>query len=1453
MRHAFRYLPRLLPYARPHRKSLALSALLMALGVAASLGAPWPLALLVDSALGDRPAPSWLQALGLDTTSRLVWAAVIASVGLVIVSGGLNVLDNYVNTRIAQRMTLAYRSELFEHSLRLPMSYHDRWRRGALMFTINHNSACMGDITVALLPLVQNALTVVGMVFVAFRIEPVLALLSLTVVPFVYYSTGWYGGYVEPRLRSVRDMESESLSIVHEAMAMVRVILTFGRNQHEHTRFLSQGTTAVQARIALTVQQTVFSLVLNLITAVGTALVLWFGAHQVIAGRLSIGQLLVVLAYVVAIYQPLTAISSTIAGLQQQLISLEAALEMSDAKVEVFDRPGARDVARARGEVRFEGVGFDYPDRVGTLRDINFVAEPGAVVAVVGPTGAGKSTLVSLLPRLVDPSMGRVLLDGVDLRDLRLAALRSQCSIVMQEPLLFSGSIMSNIRYGDLDATDAAVQAAARDANAHDFITRLPSGYNTILGERGQTLSGGERQRIAIARAFLRDAPLLVLDEPTSSVDSRTEAVILEALERLMAGRTTFMIAHRLSTVRGATQILVIDDGRLVEQGTHSGLLATGGLYAEMVAAQDTRPTAVVEVGSSAPAETGELLEVELPVAGSVMPTTTKAPTLARRPVVVVLGMLTKMPVAGVAWQTMHYLAGFERLGYETYYVEAHGRTPSMLMKHEGDDGPALAAAHLDRLMRRFGLAGRWAYQAVHSDERVLGMSTGGLSALFARADLVVNLHGGTEPLPEHYATGRLIYVETDPVQLQVELHDGVASTRAFLDPHLAFFTFGENIGRPGCGLPPTPGYEFRPTRQPVVLDFWPSSPIADGTPFTTVGNWRQAWREVTLDGEVYGWSKHTEFATLLGLPRRCPQAIVELALSSCSPAEAQQLRDNGFDVREAMPLSLDPDSYRTYLQDSAGEVTAAKDQNVRLRTGWFSDRSATYLASGRPVITQDTGFSRVLPTGVGLHSWRSLEDAALAVDAVLADPKAQSLAAREIAEECFASDRVLGRLLTDLGMPARVGGDRRPAAAPAIPASLVLDAVSRRPLVLPDATVAHARTLEYPVPAAGVDHEHPAVSVVVVCHNQQTLTRLCLASLLADTGAPRFEVVVVDNASQDQTVDDVASLAAVDPRVRLLALATNTGFAAGVNAGVTAARGDVLVILNNDTVVPPGTLGRLVDHVADPEVGAVGPVTNRCGNEAEVEVDWSTYGELVASAERRAREHAGRVFDLPVLTLFCTAVRRETLDQVGLLDERFGVGLFEDDDWAHRVRAAGLRLVVAEDALVHHHGEGSLGPLVASGEHADLFARNRAAFEAKWSATWQPHAHRPEAGYLKQTRRVCERVRAAVPADASVLVVSKGDAALLRLGRTAAHFPQGPDGDFAGHYPGDSGQAVDHLEALTARGFTHLVFPATAEWWLEHYAGLARYLDETAEQVVADDDCRIFRLHARLTAPVAP
>jgi ATP-binding cassette subfamily B protein/subfamily B ATP-binding cassette protein MsbA len=331
-----------------------------------------------------------------------------------------------------------------------------------------------------------------------------------------------------------------------------------------------------------------FSLVVTMITATGTALVLGVGARGVLRGELSVGELLVVMGYVASLYKPLEQISNTVSGLQEQFITLRGALDLLDLDPEIRERPDAVVLDRAEGHVSFEDVGFTYAGRRATLQHVAFDAPAGSRIAIVGPTGAGKSTLLSLIPRFIDAREGRVLLDGRDVRDLTLASLRRQVSVVLQEPLLFSASLSANIRYGRLDATEDEIVAAAQAAGAHDFICALPEGYGTVIGERGAKLSGGERQRISVARAFLRDAPILILDEPTSSIDSRTEAVILDALERLMERRTTFMVAHRLSTIADADLIIVVNDGCIVEQGTHDELLDGDGLYAELHRAQQS-------------------------------------------------------------------------------------------------------------------------------------------------------------------------------------------------------------------------------------------------------------------------------------------------------------------------------------------------------------------------------------------------------------------------------------------------------------------------------------------------------------------------------------------------------------------------------------------------------------------------------------------------------------------------------------------------------------------------------------------------------------------------------------------------------------------------------------------------------------------------------------------------
>ncbi len=390
---------------------------------------------------------------------------------------------------------------------------------------------------------------------------------------------------------------------------------------------------------------------------------------------------------------------------------------------------------------------------------------------------------------------------------------------------------------------------------------------------------------------------------------------------------------------------------------------------------------------------------------------------------IVLLGIMSRHPVAGVIWQTLHYLEGLRRLGFEIYYVEAGAHQPSSLLSPAAEangDRSRAAASFLDRTLRPLGLGDRWAFHALHSDGRCHGMSEAALREVYRSADLILNLHGATLPRPEHCETGRLVYLETDPVWIQVELSRGLEETVQYLAPHRAFFTFGENYGTPACPLPVSERFRFRATRQPVVLDFWEPDGHPPRDTFTTVGNWRQSWRDVRFEGEVYRWSKHHEFLKFLAVPRRTGESF-ELALSprGVDEGEIRTLEAAGWAVCNALEVSRDPDRYRRYIRGSRGEFTVAKDQNVRLCTGWFSDRSATYLAAGRPVVTQDTAFGQNLPTGEGLFAFSTLDDVDAALEAIRTDYPRHCRAAREIARAHFAHDVVLPRLLDEAGNSA--------------------------------------------------------------------------------------------------------------------------------------------------------------------------------------------------------------------------------------------------------------------------------------------------------------------------------------------------------------------------------------------------------------------------------------------------
>jgi ATP-binding cassette subfamily B protein len=463
-----------------------------------------------------------------------------------------------------ERLLLDFRARIFRHVQRLSFSYHDTRGTADSVFRINWDAAAIQWIAVhGFPPLVSAACLLAGMVVVVALIDWQLTLVALAVAPLILLLTTLARRRLRRGWQRTKDLESAAYGVVQEVLAGLRVVKAFGQEDREQERFVGRSDKAARARVRMTFAEGAFGLLVGMATAAGTALVLFLGARHVRAGTLSLGDLVLVMGYLALLYVPLQTISKSITTLQSSLVSAERSLVLLDEPTDVPDRPAARPLARAAGAIAFRGVNFAYDGGEPVLRDVTFEVLPGTRVGVAGATGAGKTTLISLLSRFYDPTAGQVLLDGTDLRDYRLEDLRGQFGIVLQDAVLFSATVAENIVYGRPGATEAEVVAAARAANAHEFITGLPDGYQTLVGERGMRLSGGERQRIALARAFLKDAPILILDEPTSSVDTRTEAGIMQAMERLMQGRTAFMIAHRLATLANCDVLLEVRAGHV--------------------------------------------------------------------------------------------------------------------------------------------------------------------------------------------------------------------------------------------------------------------------------------------------------------------------------------------------------------------------------------------------------------------------------------------------------------------------------------------------------------------------------------------------------------------------------------------------------------------------------------------------------------------------------------------------------------------------------------------------------------------------------------------------------------------------------------------------------------------------------------------------------------------------
>jgi ATP-binding cassette subfamily B protein len=589
-----------LSFLRPYRARVSVLSVLLVSEIVLGALQPWPFAIVIDYVLSRKPFPdhigifgfsvntpfaAWLTYAASHNRMALLVGVVAGGVILQIVNQLVSAYGTQVQVDTGQRMVYDLRHRLFEHLTGLGLHHHIHKSTADAVYRVDVDAYAIENLVMSgIFPLATSIIALTVMFGILLSLNVTIALLSLTVVPFLYFCLRYYTSTLVNREERVKELESKLLERLYETFGAMRLVKSFARERHELERYRGAGERAMHARIAITWQQSLFSVVVSTITILGTALVVIVGGRFVMTGTLSIGDLYVVINYLGAVYGPLSAIAHTTGQLQGAVAGAKRVREMFALMPETVDAPDAVEATSVKGDIRFDAIGFTYPDGTEVLHDITFSAKPGEMVALVGLTGAGKTTLVSLIPRLYDATRGRVLIDGRDVRKYKVRSLREKIAIVLQEPVLFAGSIGDNLRYGRLDATDAEVEAAARAAHAHEFIARLSNGYDTEIAEAGGSLSGGERQRLSIARAIIKNAPILILDEPTSSLDAISEEIVFGALRHLRAGRTTIVIAHRLSTVRDADCILVLDGGRIAAKGRHDELLAQSDLYRRMCA-----------------------------------------------------------------------------------------------------------------------------------------------------------------------------------------------------------------------------------------------------------------------------------------------------------------------------------------------------------------------------------------------------------------------------------------------------------------------------------------------------------------------------------------------------------------------------------------------------------------------------------------------------------------------------------------------------------------------------------------------------------------------------------------------------------------------------------------------------------------------------------------------------
>jgi subfamily B ATP-binding cassette protein MsbA len=572
---------------RPYRGLLSVLFAAMVVETAMSLAAPWPLKVVLDSAVGRHPLPAWIaRLLGPEWTAHrmaIAGAAALSVVAVALVGAAASYVDNYVTESVGQRVANDLRLRVYHHLDRLSLSYYDRQQTGNLLSTITTDINTIQDFASgATLEILVDVLTIFGMLGLMFWLNVDFALIAVAITPFLLLFVMRFKKAVKKATHEVRRRQGDLVTVLQQGLESARVVKAYGRQQleEEHVQQASEAT--VDAALKARRVKSLLSPVVAVVVSLCTAFILYRGASLILAGAMTIGGLTVFLAYLTKFFKPVQDLAKMTNSIAQASVGVERVQTILDADEMIPESPNAQDPGAVKGEIVFDRVAFSYKPDTPVLREISFTIRPGQLVGFVGATGGGKSTVASLIPRFYDASGGRILIDGVDVRDYTLRGLRNQIGLVLQDTVLFRGTIAENIAYGRPGATREEIVEAGKLANADEFIVRMDKGYDSEVGERGLTLSGGQRQRIGIARAVIRNSPILILDEPTAALDTESEKVVMEALERLMKGRTAIAIAHRLSTLRDADQIVVFKDGVVAEQGSHEELLKRDGVYAEL-------------------------------------------------------------------------------------------------------------------------------------------------------------------------------------------------------------------------------------------------------------------------------------------------------------------------------------------------------------------------------------------------------------------------------------------------------------------------------------------------------------------------------------------------------------------------------------------------------------------------------------------------------------------------------------------------------------------------------------------------------------------------------------------------------------------------------------------------------------------------------------------------------